>query len=65
MKNVAILVSIFLSAALAYIISDYYDMTPPLYLFIVLIALALFIQTVIFILQYSDIDENETENIER
>lgn len=65
MNNLAILVSIFMSAGLSYIISDYYNMAPPIYLLIVLIALALFIQALIFVLTYNDIDDEEVEQLKR
>lgn len=65
MNNLAILVSIFMNVGLSYIISDYYNMAPPIYLLIVLIALALFIQALIFVLTYNDIDDEEVEQLKR
>lgn len=56
-SNISILFSIVMGAVLAYMIGDFYGITPPIYLLIVLVALGLFIQTIIFILQYEDPEE--------
>lgn len=59
MQKLSILISIFLSAILAFVISGYYGITPHPYFFIILVAFGLFVQTIIFILQFKDIEEPE------
>lgn len=54
-----ILFSMLLAMVGAFFIGCYYNITPPIYLFIVLGAFALFLQTVLFILRYNEEDDIE------
>lgn len=55
-----ILIGMFMSAIVAFIIGGFYGITPSAYLFVVLIALGLFIQAIIYVLKYKDPEEVDT-----
>lgn len=61
MHKLSILISIFISAILAFIIGGFYGITPHPYFFIILVAFGLFVQTIIFILQFKDVEETESK----